>query len=205
MSCNSAAECRALTVINHYATSYIWYKRVRALFDLETRPIPIPTGRKAADQKGLFGSWVLSEHAVMVTISIEPFTVVWVNPAFEKLYGYTREDVVGRTPKVLQGLFTNHGVALNKKIQCAGMLNGGFTSVTTRRMVNHTKHGDPVTVNLHIALHDLTPIYRRLFPELLDSSSSGDDFDDSPPAWVQTVAVFVTTMNETKVPFVTWW
>lgn len=33
--------------------------------------------------------------------------ILFVNPAFCKMTGYTKEDLIGKTPRILQGPLTN--------------------------------------------------------------------------------------------------
>lgn len=51
--------------------------------------------------------------AIVITTSYLDYPgpeIVYVNKAFSKMTGYTREDVLGRTPRILQGPKTNHQV-----------------------------------------------------------------------------------------------
>jgi PAS domain S-box-containing protein len=59
------------------------------------------TGRKQAEEKLYFLGQV-SRQVVSSTITTNTnFKINWTNPAFTKLYGYTEEEVIGRTPDFL--------------------------------------------------------------------------------------------------------
>jgi PAS domain S-box-containing protein len=80
---------------------------------------PIPNGlvayfrdgtasRRANEQLRLLQSSVERLNDIVVITDAEPITgrgpqIVYVNQAFERLTGYTRDEVIGRTPRLLQG------------------------------------------------------------------------------------------------------
>ena len=41
--------------------------------------------------------------------------IIYVNPAFERMTGWTKEEVLGKSPRILQGLSTEHGIFQNLK------------------------------------------------------------------------------------------
>ena len=54
----------------------------------------------------------LAQDVIIVTLA-EPLdppgpVIVYVNPAFTKLTGYTYEEAMGQNPLILQGLATDH-------------------------------------------------------------------------------------------------
>lgn len=87
-----------------------------------------------------------SSEAVLVTeASAEEARIVQVNPAFERLTGFTAAELVGRTPRLLQGL---------------GAPGEGWRAIreavrrhrALRQTVSfHRKDGTPIWVDLHIS------------------------------------------------------
>jgi len=64
--------------------------------------------------------------------------IIYVNRAFTKISGYTAEDAIGQTPRILQGPLTDRN-ELNKLK--ASLKNGSLLklkSSTTKRMENHS-------------------------------------------------------------------
>jgi len=61
--------------------------------------------------------------------------IVYVNPAFEKMTGWTKEEVLGKTPRILQGPKTEHGIFEN----LIEMLQRGETWIG--RTINYRKDG----------------------------------------------------------------
>jgi PAS domain S-box-containing protein len=66
----------------------------------------------SVELRDLLASAILdSSDAVTITVAdIEEPTIVFVNPAFTRLTGYSAEEVVGRTPRLLQGPRTDRQV-----------------------------------------------------------------------------------------------
>jgi len=61
--------------------------------------------------------------------------IIYVNPAFEKMTGWTKEEVLGKTPRILQGPKTEHGIFEN----LMQMLQRGET--WSGRTINYRKDG----------------------------------------------------------------
>lgn len=70
--------------------------------------------------------------------------IVYVNPAFERLMGYSSDEVVGHNPSMLQGEDTD--TATRKKIRDA-MQNG--RRIRTQ-ILNYTKQGQPLWLDINI-------------------------------------------------------
>jgi diguanylate cyclase (GGDEF)-like protein/PAS domain S-box-containing protein len=70
--------------------------------------------------------------------------IVYVNQSFEKLTGYRSDEVIGKTPRILQGEGTDKEalqrirVALQQKIPC------------TETVMNYSKHGKPYWLEINI-------------------------------------------------------
>lgn len=62
--------------------------------------------------------------------------ILYVNPAFERMTGYAAEDVIGRTPRLLQGPATS--LAARKRLSRS--LRSGQTCRVT--LVNYRKNGE---------------------------------------------------------------
>jgi PAS domain S-box-containing protein len=73
------------------------------------------TGRKRAEESlRLLGSAVeQAEDSIIITdaqLDLSGPRIVFVNPAFTKITGYTAEEVLGKTPRILQGARTDKAV-----------------------------------------------------------------------------------------------
>ena len=90
--------------------------------------------------------------AVVVTgASVDPPGpgIVYVNPAFCAMTGYTAEEVIGRTPRILQGPGSERGVL--DRVRAALEAGEAFSGETT----NYRKDGTIYIVEWHInPLHD---------------------------------------------------
>ncbi|PEN11447.1 hypothetical protein CRI94_15540 [Longibacter salinarum] len=71
--------------------------------------------------------------------------IEYVNPAFEEMTGYSAEEVIGKTPRILQGPDTNRGI-LNRVRTC---LEEG-KPVTSITGLNYRKDGTPFWVEWSI-------------------------------------------------------
>lgn len=72
--------------------------------------------------------------------------IQYVNPAWKKLYGYSDEEVIGRSPRLIHsGLQTQR---FYKKMWES--LNHPEVNAWEGRLVNRTKNGEFVTVHLNI-------------------------------------------------------
>merc|ERR1712127_1068529 len=88
----------------------------------QTRPIHLQEQSKQSIQETLSSSSSLhtllpkvfneacldsSPDALVVTETVAPFRIVSVNPAWEKLCGFTKEESIGKTLSMLQGPSTD--------------------------------------------------------------------------------------------------
>lgn len=70
----------------------------------------------------------ISSYAIVITETVSPFLITYVNPAWVKLCGYTSADVVGCSLKCIQGKNTKPSTIwkisrhLNAKVDCSARL-----------------------------------------------------------------------------------
>lgn len=86
--------------------------------------------------------------AVLITDGLLDFPhpkIVYVNPGFCKMTGYTPEEVIGKTPRILQGAHTNR----KKLKQLRRTLAKGDFFTTS--IINYKKNGVPYMVEWHIS------------------------------------------------------
>jgi len=91
-------------------------------------PLTMPS---TFDEERLFAS----PHAFVVTEKTAPFRIVSVNPAWEKLCGFTKEECMGKTSGILHGPETDKA-AVTASI--AQMMKGEIAGM---ELLNYDKHG----------------------------------------------------------------
>jgi len=92
----------------------------------------------------VFGAAV--EHAYdSVLVTDSDFHIVYANPGFTQLTGYTPDEVMGRTPSFLQGPDTDPEVIarLHRTIDTGGVFEGST--------VNYRKDGTPFPIGWTVA------------------------------------------------------
>jgi PAS domain S-box-containing protein len=104
---------------------------------------------KAAQQLQLLEAAIYHAYdAVLITDSLLDFPhpkILYVNPSFCKMTGYAPEELIGKTPRILQGPRTNRQ-KLNKLRET--LAKGEFF---TTSIVNYKKNGLPYMVEWHIS------------------------------------------------------
>lgn len=86
-----------------------------------------------------------SFDSVMVTEATAKTPILYVNEAFTQLTGYTSEEVLGKSPSLLQGAATDPAVLdqLRKDLGAGGNFEGTTT--------NYRKDGTPFTMHWRVA------------------------------------------------------
>ncbi|MBI5278586.1 MAG: EAL domain-containing protein [Burkholderiales bacterium] len=110
---------------------------------------------KAQEQLVLLEGSIARLNDIVIITEAGPFAypgprIVFVNEAFERRTGYAKEEVLGRTPRILQGAKTDRAVL--DRIRSA-MEQWERVRVD---IVNYTKAGEPFWVDL-----DVSPVWDR--------------------------------------------
>lgn len=97
----------------------------------------------------VFKSLVENTNDVIMVMDATPLEeggpfIVYVNPAFEKLMGYSTEDVVGQNPKMLQGKDTDD----KTRHQIRQAMSSGERIRT--QILNYAKDGQPLWLDINI-------------------------------------------------------
>lgn len=122
-----------------------WRRRDGSVVDVRGNPLPggglVSTftdvsARKVADQTLLKLSSAVEQTADMVMITGRAGVIEYVNPAFEAVTGYTREQVIGKTPRVLKS--GQHDNAFYQELWYTILSGRVYRAV----MVNRKQSGD---------------------------------------------------------------
>ena len=106
-------------------------------------------GQQAKQQLALLEASIAHLNDIVLITEADPADepgprIVFVNDAFERLTGYRREEVLGRSPRFLQGPLTDRGEL--DRIRAALASRQPVRS----ELVNYTKAGEPVWIDLDI-------------------------------------------------------
>jgi two-component system, cell cycle sensor histidine kinase and response regulator CckA len=117
-----------------YTESFSSATQYRGKLAIITSVLDITDRKKAEDELRRL-STAVEQAAEEVIITDTEGVIQYVNPAFEKITGYTREDVIGRTPRVLKSGV--HDADFYKVLW--GTIQGGH--VWTGRITNRKQDG----------------------------------------------------------------
>ena len=97
----------------------------------------------------VFKSLVENTNDVIMVMDASPLEdggpfIVYVNPAFEKLMGYSAEEVVGQNPRILQGKDTDE----KTRYQIRHAMGNGERIRT--QILNYAKDGQPLWLDINI-------------------------------------------------------
>ena len=78
-----------------------------------------------------------SFDSILMTDSTDEGAIIYANPAFETLTGFDRTEVIGKTPRILQGVGTDEKVIdrLSRALKSGGEFEG--------KAINYKKNGTP--------------------------------------------------------------
>ncbi|MBD2653581.1 PAS domain S-box protein [Synechocystis sp. FACHB-383] len=160
--------------IGYHSSFAVWYRRAaqtgqKLHFEeyfppddkwLEVRIYPSPDGlsvyfsdiserRKEREQLRLLNIAVSKLNDIILITEAEPLDepgpkIVYVNPAFEKLTGYTSQEIIGRSPRLLQGPQTDPGELSRIKTALENK------DSVRAQLINYTKTGKQYCIELEI-------------------------------------------------------
>ena len=85
-----------------------------------------------------------SFDSILITDATDKTKILYANKAFKKLTGYDPADVLGKTPKILQGAATDKTVIerLSKTLDAGGTFEG--------KAINYKKDGTPFLMHWRV-------------------------------------------------------
>jgi diguanylate cyclase (GGDEF)-like protein/PAS domain S-box-containing protein len=97
----------------------------------------------------VFDRIVKEANDAIIVAEIKPeagpgFRIIYTNDAFTRIFGYSSEDVMGRSPRMLQGPET----CAETIREISSVIHGGRS--IRRRLLNYTKAGQPIWVDVNI-------------------------------------------------------
>lgn len=141
-------ECR----MKHKDGHWVWIlKRGRITeYDSAGRPTLMAgtnldiTARKHAEEQLRQMSLVAQKTNSGVVITNHHNEITWVNESFEKLTGYSSAELIGKNPRILQGIDTSpvHVAQIRQHLQ--------HTQPFTQELLNYAKDGRPYWIELSI-------------------------------------------------------
>ena len=111
--------------------------------------------RDITDKQNAFSELKLMESVIthtsdaIIITEAEPFDmpgprIIFVNEAFTKMTGYSKEEVIGKTPRILQGPKTDR-----KELAKLGAAIRNWQHYETT-LINYKKDGEPFWINFAV-------------------------------------------------------
>jgi PAS domain S-box-containing protein len=167
--------------VRHRDGGYRWIHDERRLVrDAEGHPVEVVGSwvdvtdqKRGEDERARLHS-VIEQAAESIVITRVDGTIEYVNPAFERLTGYTRAELIGETPRMLNGgtrderFFADMWATLGREGAWAGRFvnrRKDGTLFETEAVVSSVRDDEGVLVNYVAAMHDVTH-ERRMEEEL---------------------------------------
>ena len=110
-------EEKAVEAMKQGVTDYLLKDRITRLGNAVERALEqkrLRDERKRMQQQLLLQSTAVETAGSAVLVTNRSGAILWVNPAFTALTGYTAEEVLGKTPRVLKS--AKHGKAFYRKL-----------------------------------------------------------------------------------------
>ena len=102
------------------------------------------TARKAADMERMKLSTAIEKTADMIVITDNRGFIEYVNPAFETVTGYTREEAIGKTPRILKSGV--HGEEFYRELWDTILSGNIYRNVFVNRKKNGELYYDECTI-----------------------------------------------------------
>lgn len=102
------------------------------------------TERKKAEEKILTQSMALESAANAIVITDIDGTILWVNPAFTQLTGYTSDEAIGKNPRVLKS--DKHGEEFYKDMWTTILSDNVWHKEITNRKKDGTLYYEDLTI-----------------------------------------------------------
>ena len=102
--------------------------------------------KKEEERLKLIESVIKNTHdSVMITLATKALPIIYVNEAFTKMSGYTSEEVIGKSPKILQGTKTDSAQLNHVREALANWKPSEAT------VLNYRKNGEEFWINFSIS------------------------------------------------------
>lgn len=148
---NALLQVSGDSLIRKLEENAAWLQEANRALEESNRALELDIAeRKVTEERlRLLNSAVMqARESIMITdanLDLPGPTTVFVNPAFTLMTGYTAEEAIGKTPRILQGPNTDR--PLMKRLHNTLERGGVFEGET----VNYRKDGSPYNQEWHIA------------------------------------------------------